>query len=116
MTDDDEMDYDGPHRQDLTKVTVLLTPGAWQALELTSWAEALTKTDVINRAIVAYADIFSAPPGTVIHFDVADGRPWKTVVIPGPAPKRSLWIAWFTWIIITAFVAVLVYTILGGGR
>lgn len=39
---------------DLTKVTVNLIPAAMRALETSAEIEGLSRTDVINRALLAY--------------------------------------------------------------
>jgi hypothetical protein len=64
-----------------TKVTFYLTPAALAALEATSYAEALTRTDVINRALVAYAAIGAAARGEAVNLSNHDGTLWKSAVV-----------------------------------
>lgn len=81
-------------------VTFQLTDQAYERLDTTSFAESLTKTDVLNRAVQVYAMISAAQPGQVIDINGADGL-WRTVmVIPRePQPwaiiyRPSWWRRW----------------------
>ncbi len=64
------------------KVILFLTDEAFDALTNTTWAEALSHTDIVSRAIVVYAKISAAQPGEVLPFtDGKDGSPWKSVKV-----------------------------------
>jgi hypothetical protein len=77
--------------EELVKVTVFLTAAAYEDLEKSSYAEAFTRTDVINRAIGVYAAIGAGQPGHVITINNRDGDPWKSVLILG---RRRRWVPW----------------------
>jgi hypothetical protein len=66
---------------DLITIKVHLLPKAYEALEAASYAEALSRTDVTNRALQLYAAIGGARPGQVVTLTTHDGRPWKRVVV-----------------------------------
>ena len=64
-------------------ITVALSDEAYDALEASSYAEAFSRTDVINRAIQAYAGISAARPGQVVEFEDARGV-YRRLLVIGP--------------------------------
>lgn len=66
----------------LTKLQVLLTAGAHDAMTRASESTGDSLTDTINRALHVYATIVMVPEGTTISFDKsADGTVRKVTVI-----------------------------------
>lgn len=55
----------------LTKVSVLMTEGSTSAITRASEATGDNRTDTLNRAMLVYAALVTAEPGTVIRFDLA---------------------------------------------
>lgn len=67
---------------ELTKVSVLMTSGAHDAMARAAVATGDTLTDTMNRAMHVYAHVVTAEPGTTISFDLAapGGRRRRLIV------------------------------------
>lgn len=72
-------------------VKVNLTPAAYEDLERCAYAEANTRTDVINRAIGVYAGLGSARRGEIVSFKDRGGL-WRRVLVLDDGIERPGWL------------------------
>ncbi len=63
-------------------ITVHLTDKAFEALESASYAEAISCTDVISRALITYSTLSATRrSGEKVTLHNADGSPWRVVAV-----------------------------------
>ena len=66
---------------DLTKLTVHLTPRAWDSLVEAADLTGDTKTDTVNRALALYAHIVKTEVGATLSFDCRPGERRTVAVV-----------------------------------
>ena len=62
-------------------ITVHLTDRAFDDLEAASYAEALSCTDVINRAVSLYSALSAIREPTRVVLERPDGSVWRSLVV-----------------------------------
>lgn len=82
-----------PDRDDLTKLTVWLTPRALDALNKAAERLGDNRTDTVNRALALYSKVADLEVGDGLLFARRAGEPVRLARIPFE-PRRSIF-AWF---------------------